>query len=134
MVSAAPAKPSISQRAKERQSRFRIAGHAAADVEQDGQTDGYPLGAVVTSSEIAASFDTGMEFFSTFGGSTVSCAAGLATLEATLDEDLQAHAQRVGTRLLEGVADFIGGRPDVLQINRIAFFIMAQRIGGEIHI
>ena len=43
--------------------------------------NGYPLGAVVTTPEIAASFDNGMEFFSTFGGSTVSCAVGLAVLD-----------------------------------------------------
>jgi 4-aminobutyrate aminotransferase-like enzyme/Ser/Thr protein kinase RdoA (MazF antagonist) len=65
--------------------------------------NGYPLGAVVTTAEIAASFDNGMEFFSTFGGSTVSCAAGLATLETVLDEDLQAHARRVGAHLLDGL-------------------------------
>jgi 4-aminobutyrate aminotransferase-like enzyme/Ser/Thr protein kinase RdoA (MazF antagonist) len=65
--------------------------------------NGYPLGAVVTAPEIAAAFDNGMEFFSTFGGSTASCAAGLATLETVLDEDLQAHAQRVGTGLLAGL-------------------------------
>jgi 4-aminobutyrate aminotransferase-like enzyme/Ser/Thr protein kinase RdoA (MazF antagonist) len=61
--------------------------------------NGYPLGAVVTTREIAASFDNGMEFFSTFGGSTVSCAAGVATLDTVLDEELQLHAQRVGARL-----------------------------------
>jgi 4-aminobutyrate aminotransferase-like enzyme len=66
--------------------------------------NGHPLAAVVTTREIAASFDNGMEFFSTFGGSTVSCAAGLATLETVLDEDLQAHAQRVGARLRAGLA------------------------------
>ena len=65
--------------------------------------NGYPLGAVVTTREIAASFDNGMEFFSTFGGSTVSCAAGLAVLDTILEEDLQAHAQRVGVRLLAGL-------------------------------
>jgi 4-aminobutyrate aminotransferase-like enzyme len=40
-----------------------------------------------------------MEFFSTFGGSTVSCAVGLAVLETTLDEALPRHAQRVGAQL-----------------------------------
>jgi 4-aminobutyrate aminotransferase-like enzyme len=44
-----------------------------------------------------------MEFFSTFGGNTVSCAAGLATLAVTLEEDLQSHALRVGHALLEGL-------------------------------
>ena len=63
--------------------------------------NGFPLGAVVTTPEIAASFDNGMEFFSTFGGSTVSCAVGLAVLEVVRDEQLQAHAREVGDHLLE---------------------------------
>jgi len=65
--------------------------------------NGHPIGAVVTTPEIAASFANGMEFFSTFGGNTVSCAAGLATLAVTLEEDLQSHALRVGHALLEGL-------------------------------
>jgi len=67
--------------------------------------NGYPLGAVVTTREIADAFDNGMEFFSTFGGSTAACAAGLATLRATIDEGLQAHALAVGRHLLAGVRD-----------------------------
>jgi 4-aminobutyrate aminotransferase-like enzyme/Ser/Thr protein kinase RdoA (MazF antagonist) len=62
--------------------------------------NGYPLGAVVTSREIAASFDNGMEFFSTFGGSTVACAVGLAVLDVVEEEALQAHAREVGDALL----------------------------------
>jgi 4-aminobutyrate aminotransferase-like enzyme/Ser/Thr protein kinase RdoA (MazF antagonist) len=65
--------------------------------------NGYPLGAVVTSREIAESFADGMEFFSTFGGSTVSCAVGLAVLDVLEEETLQAHAQRTGARLLGGL-------------------------------
>ena len=38
--------------------------------------NGYPLAAVVTTHAIAEAFDTGMEFFATFGGSSVACAAG----------------------------------------------------------
>jgi 4-aminobutyrate aminotransferase-like enzyme len=63
--------------------------------------NGHPIGAVVTTPAIAASFDNGMEFFSTFGGSTVSCAVGLAVLDVVEEEQLQAHAARVGTHLLE---------------------------------
>lgn len=62
--------------------------------------NGYPMGAVVTTRAIAESFDNGMEFFSTFGGSTAACAAGLATLRTTIDEGLQEHARRVGDHLL----------------------------------
>ncbi|MGB8694461.1 MAG: aminotransferase class III-fold pyridoxal phosphate-dependent enzyme [Steroidobacteraceae bacterium] len=62
--------------------------------------NGYPLGAVVTTAEIAASFNNGMEFFSTFGGSTVSCAVGAAVLEIVNQDGLQAHALKVGAHLL----------------------------------
>jgi hypothetical protein len=62
--------------------------------------NGYPLGAVVTTAEIAASFNNGMEFFSTFGGSTVSCAVGAAVLEIVNRDGLQAHAREVGAHLL----------------------------------
>lgn len=61
----------------------------------------FPLAAVVTSAQIAASFDNGMEFFSTFGGNPVACAAGLAVLDVLVDEGLQQNALRVGTRWIE---------------------------------
>lgn len=62
--------------------------------------NGYPMGAVITTPEIANSFANGMEYFSTFGGSTAACAAGLATLHVTMEENLQAHALHTGTHLL----------------------------------
>ena len=65
--------------------------------------NGYPIGAVVTTAEIAGSFNTGPEFFSTFGGSTVSCAVGSAVLEIVKNENLQAHAHEVGSHLLGGL-------------------------------
>ncbi len=65
--------------------------------------NGFPLGAVVTTREIAEAFDNGMEFFSTFGGNQVSCAAGLAVLEVVEEERLQERAARVGGRLAEGL-------------------------------
>jgi len=57
----------------------------------------FPLAAVVTTQEIAASFANGMEFFSTFGGNPVACAVGLAVLDVVRDEALQDRALRVGT-------------------------------------
>jgi 4-aminobutyrate aminotransferase-like enzyme len=58
--------------------------------------NGHPLAAVATTRAIADAFDNGMEFFSTFGGNTVSCAVGLAVLDVVRDERLQAHARTVG--------------------------------------
>lgn len=62
--------------------------------------NGFPLGVVVTTEEIARSFDNGMEFFSTFGGNPVACAAGLAVLDVVQDEGLQQRALDVGTNLI----------------------------------
>jgi 4-aminobutyrate aminotransferase-like enzyme/Ser/Thr protein kinase RdoA (MazF antagonist) len=63
----------------------------------------FPLAAVVTTKEIADSFANGMEFFSTFGGNPVACAAGLAVLDVLEEEKLQANALRVGTYLMNGL-------------------------------
>ena len=66
--------------------------------------NGHPMGAVITRKEIAASFNNGMEFFSTFGGSTVSCAAGKAVLDVIEAENLTDLAARTGSMLLDGLA------------------------------
>ena len=65
--------------------------------------NGFPLGAVATTRAVAASFAQGPEFFSTFGGSTVAMAAGLAVLDVLRDEDLAANARAAGERLLDGL-------------------------------
>ncbi|MDH7511879.1 MAG: aminotransferase class III-fold pyridoxal phosphate-dependent enzyme [Clostridiales bacterium] len=58
--------------------------------------NGHPLAAVVTTPDVAASFDTGMEYFSSFGGNPVSCAVGLAVLDVIRQEKLQENARKVG--------------------------------------
>ena len=57
--------------------------------------NGHPMAAVVTTDEIAASFETGMEFFSSFGGNTVSCAVGQAVLEVLDEEELAEECRRL---------------------------------------
>ena len=65
----------------------------------------FPLAAVVTTKEIAASFANGMEFFSTFGGNPVACAAGLAVLDVLEEEKLQENALLVGTYLKQSLQE-----------------------------
>ncbi|MEO6594439.1 MAG: aminotransferase class III-fold pyridoxal phosphate-dependent enzyme [Planctomycetota bacterium] len=67
--------------------------------------NGFPLGAVVTTEAVAASFAKGPEFFSTFGGSTVAMAAGLAVLDVLDDEGLAGNAARTGDHLLHGLRE-----------------------------
>jgi 4-aminobutyrate aminotransferase-like enzyme len=63
--------------------------------------NGHPIGALVTTRAIADSFAEGPEFFSTFGGSTLSCRIGKEVLDIVDDEGLQANAKRQGDRLLD---------------------------------
>jgi 4-aminobutyrate aminotransferase-like enzyme/Ser/Thr protein kinase RdoA (MazF antagonist) len=70
--------------------------------------NGHPLGAVVTTRAIADSFDTGMEYFNTFGGNPVSCAIGLAVLDVIEREGLQGNALEIGRELIEGLETLKG--------------------------
>ena len=67
--------------------------------------NGHPLAAVVTTAAIAASFDNGIEFFSTFGGSTLACRIGTTVLQIVEEERLGENAARMGDRLLEGLRE-----------------------------
>lgn len=58
--------------------------------------NGHPMGAVITTDEIAKSFGEGVEFFSSFGGNPVSCAIGSAVLNIIEEEELQKNAKEVG--------------------------------------
>jgi 4-aminobutyrate aminotransferase-like enzyme len=62
--------------------------------------NGHPMGAVVCTEAIAKSFETGMEFFSSFGGNPVSCVIGSAVLDVIEEEGLQQNALTVGEYLL----------------------------------
>ena len=85
--------------------------------------NGHPIGAVVTTPEIAASFDNGMEFFSTFGGNPVSCAIGLAVLDVMEEEGLQQHARKVGEHLLAGLRPLVGRSPLVGDVRGSGLFL-----------
>jgi 4-aminobutyrate aminotransferase-like enzyme/Ser/Thr protein kinase RdoA (MazF antagonist) len=90
--------------------------------------NGHPIGAVVTTPEIATAFDNGMEFFSTFGGSTVSCAIGLSVLETVLEGNLQAHALRVGERMLAGMRSFVDRYPIVGDVRGSGLFLGVELV------
>ena len=81
--------------------------HAAPDIVVLGKPlgNGHPIGAVITTATIARSFDNGIEFFSTFGGSTLSCRIGTEVLRIVREEELQLNARDVGNHLLAGLRE-----------------------------
>ncbi len=69
--------------------------------------NGHPIAAVVTTPEIDAAFNKGMEYFNTFGGNPVACTIGLSVLEVIRSENLQQHASEVGKYFLEQLEELM---------------------------
>jgi 4-aminobutyrate aminotransferase-like enzyme/Ser/Thr protein kinase RdoA (MazF antagonist) len=67
--------------------------------------NGHPLGAVITSRELAESYRAGGYFFSSTGGSPVSSVVGLTVLDVLRDEQLQENARVTGARLRRGLIE-----------------------------
>jgi 4-aminobutyrate aminotransferase-like enzyme/Ser/Thr protein kinase RdoA (MazF antagonist) len=83
----------------------------------------FPLAAVVTTPQVAASFHNGMEFFSTYGGNPVSCAAGLAVLDVLQDEELQANALRVGNYFMQTLHELQLRHPLIGDVRGLGLFL-----------
>ncbi|MGD8883175.1 MAG: aminotransferase class III-fold pyridoxal phosphate-dependent enzyme [Desulfobacterales bacterium] len=90
--------------------------------------NGHPISAVVTTPEIAQAFDNGMEFFSSFGGNTVSCAVGMTVLEVVLEENLQANALKAGKRMLTAMNAFIERYPIVGDVRGSGLFLGVELV------
>ena len=90
--------------------------------------NGHPLGAVITTHEIADTFDNGMEYFSTFGGNPVSCAVGLEVLNVVQAEHLQDHALRVGKCMLDGLRPFVDRYPIVGDVRGSGMFLGVELV------
>ncbi|MFQ6003921.1 MAG: aminotransferase class III-fold pyridoxal phosphate-dependent enzyme [Woeseia sp.] len=65
--------------------------------------NGHPLAATVTRTDIVERFADKTDYFNTFGGNPVSCAAGLAVLDVIEKENLQQNALHVGQHLIDGL-------------------------------
>jgi 4-aminobutyrate aminotransferase-like enzyme len=88
--------------------------------------NGHPLAAVVTTREIADSFDNGMEYFNTFGGNPVSCAVGLAVLDVIEAEGLQENARCVGAAFGEGLKNLARIHPLIAAVRGRGLFLGAE--------
>lgn len=90
--------------------------------------NGHPMGAVVTTEEIAHSFGKGVEFFSSFGGNPVSCAIALSVLEVIEEEQLQAQAKEVGDYYISLFLDLKKTSPYIGDVRGSGLFIGVEII------
>ncbi|MEU3923122.1 aspartate aminotransferase family protein [Streptomyces sp. NPDC029004] len=79
-----------------------------------GIGNGMSIGGVVASAEVMNSLDANS--ISTFGGSPVTMAAGIANLSYLLEHDLQGNARRVGGLLIERLRAIGAGIPAVREV------------------
>lgn len=73
--------------------------------------NGFPIGGVITSKRIADALSTQGQFFSSAGGSTLSCRVGIAVLDAMAEDGLQHNAAVIGARLAEGLRGLADRHP-----------------------
>jgi 4-aminobutyrate aminotransferase-like enzyme/Ser/Thr protein kinase RdoA (MazF antagonist) len=93
--------------------------------------NGHPLGVLVTTAVIAESFAQGPEYFSTFGGSTLSCRIGREVLEIVDDEGLQENARVMGKRLLNGLKSLQQQHMVVGDVRGIGLFIGVELVNSR---
>lgn len=91
--------------------------------------NGHPIGAVVTTAEIASCFDAGPEFFSSFGGNPVSCAAGLAVLRVLESEGLRSHAAETGSYLKASLLELARSFPCIADVRGDGLFLGVEMLG-----
>ncbi|MGV0738959.1 aminotransferase [Mycobacterium syngnathidarum] len=90
--------------------------------------NGYPLGAVVTSRRIAEAFRSQGYFFSSTGGSPLSCAIGMTVLDVLNDEGLQANAARVGAHLKSRLEELATRHPIIGTVHGVGLYLGVEMV------
>ena len=85
--------------------------------------NGHPIGVVVTTDEIVEIFAHGPEFFSTFGGSVLSCRVGAEVLQIVDDEGLIENARTMGNRILAGLKELKTKHPIIGDVRGMGLFL-----------
>lgn len=93
--------------------------------------NGHPIGVVVTTREIAARFAKGPEFFSTFGGSTLSCRIAKTVLDIVDEEELQENAAAQGARLIRGLRRLQEEYPVIGDVRGIGLFTGVELVSDR---
>ena len=85
--------------------------------------NGHPMAAVITTEEITQSLETGMEFFSSFGGNPVSCRIGESVLDVIEEENLMQNAGEVGKHLIHRLNDLKSEYPSIGDVRGSGFYL-----------
>jgi 4-aminobutyrate aminotransferase-like enzyme/Ser/Thr protein kinase RdoA (MazF antagonist) len=84
---------------------------------------GHPLGAVITRRETADQFSAQGNFFSSAGGSPVSCVTGMTVLDIIEDEGLQQNAAHLGDRLIARSRELQARYPIIGEVHGMGLYL-----------
>lgn len=93
-----------------------------------GMGNGHPLGAVITRREIAEALEAEGYFFSSAGGSPVSCRIGLAVLDVMDKEQLWDNTREVGDHFKARLEALIDKHPLVGAVHGSGFYLGVELI------
>ncbi len=85
--------------------------------------NGHPLAAVITTHEIAQTFNKKHGYFNTFGGNPVAAAAGLAVIKYIHKHGLIEHAKSVGSYFKEGLEQLASSLNTIEDVRGSGLFI-----------
>ncbi|GAA1008379.1 hypothetical protein Aple_070120 [Acrocarpospora pleiomorpha] len=93
--------------------------------------NGHPLGAVITRRDIAEAFSRNGYFFSSAGGSPVSCAVGMTVLDIIADESLQQNAATIGTHLRTRLESLAHDHPIIGAVHGMGLYMGVELVRDQ---
>jgi acetylornithine/LysW-gamma-L-lysine aminotransferase len=90
-----------------------------------GLGGGFPMGAIAYTARVRESLHQGAHG-STFGGSPLACAAGLAAIEAYAGERLIERSATVGARMLDALRTALDGVPSVREVRGLGLMLAVE--------
>tara|TARA_Y100001936_G_C16087113_1_gene682611 strand:- start:25 stop:2277 length:2253 start_codon:yes stop_codon:yes gene_type:complete len=93
--------------------------------------NGHPIAALVTTEEVAESFEQGVEFFSSFGGNPVSCSIGKAVLEVIEQEELMKRAFDVGNYYLKQLMELKSQFNSIHEVRGSGLFLGVELVNTD---
>lgn len=92
--------------------------------------NGYPVAALVGRRKLLEAFSRTRQYFSTYGGSNVACAAARAVLRVIRDDGLMQNARRTGLYLMERLRALAGRCAAIQDVRGAGLFIGVEFRGN----
>lgn len=90
--------------------------------------NGFPIGGVITTKRVADALSSQGHFFSSAGGSTLSCRVGIAVLDAMVADDLQRNALEVGAHLAAGLRELARRHPLIGPVHGAGLYLGVELV------